>query len=77
MVSELLRTWGDTGWSAHLSRLRQLYQGKARALEAAVSEHLCGLTTWRGVPGAGMFMWLRLTDTGGGTCHLYTHQLHT
>ncbi|KAK4293366.1 hypothetical protein Pmani_033929 [Petrolisthes manimaculis] len=66
LVSELLREWGEEGFSRHTAKLRIFYKNQRDAMLLAASTHLTGLCEWT-VPKGGIFLWLKVVgvkDTG-------------
>ena len=43
---ELLNSWGDTGFDAHLKKLQKDYGDKSRTIIQGFEEHMQGLGEW-------------------------------
>mmetsp|Transcript_3431 Transcript_3431/g.9864 ORF Transcript_3431/g.9864 Transcript_3431/m.9864 type:complete len:150 (+) Transcript_3431:1201-1650(+) len=59
MMYELLESWGEEGFDAHLKRLQKDYGDKSRTIIEGFEKHMKGLGEWV-APRGGMFVWMKL-----------------
>lgn len=67
MAYELLAKWGHEGFFEHVKRVSDFYKEKRDDFIECLDRHMKGRAEWS-IPGAGMFVWLRLL---GGTTDSY------
>lgn len=58
-ISELLKTWGDSGFDNHVEKVQKFYKNQKNLMVAKANKWLTGLAEWN-EPVAGMFLWMKV-----------------